>query len=58
MSGFEAQVRVAVEGGEQVVYSSVPVYRGADPVPLGISLHAQGSGGFQMSVTVINPAAR
>jgi len=54
MSGFEGQVRNAVEGGQTVIYSSTPVYQGDNLVPTGVTLNAQGSDGFSLDVTVLN----
>ena len=54
MSGFERQVRKAVQNGETVVYTSTPIYKNNNLLPSGITLSAQGSGGFNLNVTVIN----
>ena len=54
MSGFEAQIRAAVEAGQTVDYWSVPVYEGSNPLPVGVSLEGRGSGGFSLEVSVIN----
>ncbi|ARR56356.1 hypothetical protein HY78_24315 [Rhizorhabdus wittichii DC-6] len=56
MRGFENQVRSAVEGGQVVRYSSTPVYNGSNLAPRGITLSGKGSGGFDLNVTVLNPA--
>jgi RHS repeat-associated protein len=53
MRDYENAVRTAVEGGETVMYSSVPVYKGDSLVPRGITITASGSGGF--SLTRISP---
>lgn len=61
MSSFERQVRKAVEGGEVVEYTAVPIYRGSDPVPIGVTLTAKGDKGFHIHSTVLNrpyPAGR
>ena len=58
MSGFEGQVRRAVEGGEIVDYASTPVNVGNELVPRGITLEATGTNGFDLGVTVLNPAGR
>ena len=58
MSGFEGQVRQAVEGGQTVNYSSTPIYNGSNPVPRGITIIGQGDGGFNTGVTVLNPPGR
>jgi hypothetical protein len=54
MRGFENQVRAAVEAGETVEYRVLPVYRGNDPLPIGITLEAEGSGGFRLQTSVLN----
>jgi hypothetical protein len=54
MRGFENQVRGALDGGQLVDYAVTPIYRGADLMPMGITLQAQGSGGFNMFVSVLN----
>lgn len=54
MSGFEAQVRRAVADEQTVDYWAIPVYEGANPIPTGISLRAQGSGGFNLQDFIIN----
>jgi hypothetical protein len=55
MRGFEGQAYNAVRAGETVNYSSTPVYNGTNVVPRGITLIGQGSKGFQLGVTVLNP---
>jgi len=54
MSGFEGQVRAAVQSGQTVNYSVVPVYQGVNAIPRGITIIGNGSGGFNLSVTVLN----
>jgi RHS repeat-associated protein len=54
MSGFESQVRAAVEGGEVVQYRITPIYNGSAPMPVGITLEASGSNGFRLQVSVLN----
>jgi filamentous hemagglutinin len=54
MSGFERQVRRAVEGGEFVQYSVTPVYDDANLVPIAVTLSAFGSGGFNLNVSILN----
>jgi hypothetical protein len=58
MRGFEYQVRAAVQGGQVVRYSSVPIYNDTNLVPQGITLTAEGSNGFRLNVTVLNPVGR
>ena len=55
MRGFESQVRSAVEAGEMVQYSATPIYQGSNLVPKGVTLIGNGSNGFNLGVTVLNP---
>jgi LysM repeat protein len=55
MRGFEGQVRSAVEAGQVVQYSSVPIYHGNNLIPKGVTLIGNGSNGFDLAVTVLNP---
>jgi hypothetical protein len=57
MRSFETMVRRAVEAGEVVQYHVTPLYRGAEPVPVAVTLQAEGSGGFHLHVTVLNKAS-
>ncbi|MEZ0070640.1 hypothetical protein ABIA32_006693, partial [Streptacidiphilus sp. MAP12-20] len=54
MSGFERQVRLAVEGGQFVQYSVTPIYEGSDLVPRAVTLSAYGNGDFSLNVTILN----
>jgi hypothetical protein len=54
MSGFEAQVRAAVEAGEVVDYWAIPIYRGSELIPSGVTLRARGSSGLNLDVSIIN----
>jgi hypothetical protein len=54
MRDFEAQVANAVRAGQTVRYEVVPIYRGAELVPRGVTLRAAGNGGFRLDVTVLN----
>jgi hypothetical protein len=54
MRGFESQVYDAVAKGETVNYTVTPVYDGANVMPRGVTLEAQGSGGFHLSVSLPN----
>nr|WP_281406811.1 DNA/RNA non-specific endonuclease [Phyllobacterium endophyticum] len=54
MSSFEAQIAAAVRQGEVVNFRAVPVYIGSNPMPVGITLTARGSGGFDLSVSIRN----
>jgi hypothetical protein len=50
MSGFEGQIRRVVEGGQAVDYLPTPIYVGDELVARGITLDAQGTGGFELGV--------
>ena len=61
MSGFEGQVRKAVEGnpaqgiaGQTVKYKVTPLYDGSQVRPRAITMEANGSGGFHLNVTILN----
>jgi hypothetical protein len=54
MRGFENQVRAAVESGQAVQYRVTPIYRGGNPMPVGITLQATGDKGFSLQVSVLN----
>lgn len=54
MSGIEGQVRAAVQAGQTVNYSVVPIYQGGNAIPSGVTIMGQGSGGFNVGVTVLN----
>jgi hypothetical protein len=54
MRGFERQVANAVENGQIVRYEVVPIYRGSELIPRGVTLRATGDGGFRLHVTVLN----
>lgn len=54
MSGFEAQVRAAVESGEVVYYFAKPIYGNGPGLPSAVRLRARGSGGFRLDVTLDN----
>ncbi|WP_449585515.1 DNA/RNA non-specific endonuclease [Photorhabdus temperata] len=55
MSGVEGRIRKALEQGEVVEMSSIPIYKGPSRIPAGITMKAEGSGGFFEYVTVLNP---
>src|SRR6185295_10813882 len=48
MRHFENQIRKAVEGGEVVNYKATPIYRGTDPVPVGVTMEAHGDRGLNL----------
>jgi hypothetical protein len=54
MSRYERLVRRAVEAGEVVLYTVTPIYRGTDSMPIAVTLNAQGSKGFNISLTIPN----
>ncbi len=54
MSGFEEQIAAAVRRGEVVNFRAVPIYSGSSGMPIGVTLTAKGSGGFNINVTVRN----
>lgn len=54
MSGFEAQIRAAVERGEVLDFRATPVYDGNILVPRAITLEASGSNGFSLQVSILN----
>jgi RHS repeat-associated protein len=54
MSGFEADIRAAVEAGDTVSYKVTPIYRGNELMPIGITLEAKGIKGFSLQTTVLN----
>ncbi len=54
MRGFENQVRAALDAGQVVNYGATPIYRGTGLMPVGITLRAQGSGGLDFFVSILN----
>jgi filamentous hemagglutinin len=54
MRDFESQVRKAVENGEVVNFRAIPIYKGSNPIPNGVTLTARGSGGFDLDVSIPN----
>jgi hypothetical protein len=54
MRGYERLVRIAVEAGEAVEYSIIPIYRGTQDMPIAVTLRAKGSKGFTLGVTILN----
>jgi hypothetical protein len=56
MRGFEQQVANAVRAGQTVRYEVVPIYRGSELIPRGVTLRATGDGGLRLHVTVLNKA--
>ncbi len=54
MRHFETRVRNAVDGGQVVNFRAIPVYNGNNPVPVGVTMTARGSGGFDLDVSIQN----
>jgi len=54
MSGIEAQVRAAVASGQTVNFGAMPIYRTGSAIPVGVTVVAEGSGGFNLAVSVLN----
>ena len=55
MSSVEGRIRKALERGETVDVLITPMYKGPSRIPAGITIDAQGSGGFREIVTLLNP---
>src|SRR5207249_11750698 len=51
---FENEVRNAVESGEIVEYSAVPVYKEGENIPIAITIEARGNNGFYRYVSILN----
>ena len=43
-----------MDAGDDVLYSSTPIYEGSNPMPVGVALSAESSAGRKLSVSVIN----
>ena len=54
MSGYERTVRGWADAGNDVLYSSTPIYEGSNPMPVGVALSAESSAGHTLDVSVIN----
>lgn len=50
----ERTVADAVLSGETILYRATPIYQGSQGRPIGVTLEAQGSGGFSLYVSVLN----
>jgi hypothetical protein len=55
MRSFENQIRKAVEAKQVVNAAFIPSYKGNNLIPRGVTIMAEGSGGFHLGVTVLNP---
>jgi len=56
MRAVEPRVRRAVEAGEVVEYSVVPIYEGTNPIPKEIRIRAVGDKSFDLTETIPNIA--
>ena len=54
MSGYERTMRGWADAGDDVLYSSTPIYEGSNPMPVGVTLSAESSAGHTLDVSVIN----
>lgn len=54
MSGYERIVRGWMDAGDDVLYSSTPIYEGSNPMPVGVALSAESSVGHTLNVTIPN----
>ena len=54
MRGYETTVRGWADAGNDVLYSSTPIYEGSNPMPVGVALSAESSAGHTLDVSVIN----
>ena len=54
MSSFERQVYAAVSNGETVNFRVIPIYSGANPMPVGFTLTARGANRFNLDVSIPN----
>jgi hypothetical protein len=55
MRSFENLVRSAVEAGEVVDYTATPIYNSTNLAPRAVTLIGQGSNGFNLGVSILNP---
>jgi hypothetical protein len=54
MRDYETMIRKAVENGQVVDYSVIPIYEGVNLIPSGVTLNASGSGGFELAISILN----
>ena len=54
MSGYERTAWGWADAGNDVLYSSTPIYEGSNPMPVGVALSAESSAGHTLDVSVIN----
>ena len=58
MRDFETEVRNTVESGQVVNYSATPIYSGDNLAPRAVTLLGQGSDGYNLGVSVLNPIGK
>lgn len=54
MRDYELLVRDIVNSGQNVYYECTPIYSGNNLTPIAIELHATGSKGFSLNVSIVN----
>ena len=54
MSGYERTAWGWADAGNDVLYSSTPIYEGNNPMLVGVALSAESSAGHTLDVSVIN----
>ena len=54
MSGYERTVRSWADAGNDVLYSSTPIYERSNPMPVGVALSAESSAGHMLNVIIPN----
>jgi RHS repeat-associated protein len=55
MSAVEGRIRKALEQGGSVDMNILPIYHGPSRIPAGLTIKAEGTGGFFEYVTILNP---
>ena len=54
MSGYERTAWGWADAGNDVLYSSTPIYEGSNHMPVGVTLSSESSAGHTLDVSVIN----
>ena len=54
MRGVESAVRRHLNAGESFDYWVTPIYRGAEPIAIGITIEARGSTGTYVALSILN----
>ena len=54
MSGYERTAWGWADAGNDVLYSSTPIYEGSNPMSVDVALSAESSAGHTLDVSVIN----